>query len=108
MMLYFEVMRASYGAITLEYLERVPIDKLTYLVRAARIAKLVEATEAIRNINLGFAGSKEEINKLYTQIEFLSLVEPVREEDKLRKYKKMMRQKFRAMKKKLQGKKGKK
>ena len=58
MMTYFSIMRSSYGAISIEYLEKLTLDKLFWIERAARAADLTEDMMWIHRVSRGFHGMK--------------------------------------------------
>lgn len=69
-------MEASGGGISLEYLQKIGYAKLTYLARAARIRRLRNNLDVVFNVNMGYAGDKARIDKLYDEVEKLTCVEP--------------------------------
>ena len=64
MMLYFEICKASYGAISWAYLEDLPVVKLQIIARAAKAFNLADRLSNIQSVNLGFAGDNKKIDQI--------------------------------------------
>lgn len=98
MMSYFEVCRASYGAIPWSYLESLPAVKFHYLYRTAQIVNLRESIESIADNNAAFAGGKKRVEALRKRMESLTLEAPKTDTDKLAQVKAKFKRKAKAKK----------
>jgi len=97
-MTYFSIMRSSYGAITIDYLEKLPIDKLWWIERAARATEIIEEMSWIHRVSKGFHGMKQADQfRQEEKLRDLLYGDPKTDKDKLKKWKGVQR---RAKKKK--------
>lgn len=98
MMLYFEICRASYGAISWPYLESLPILKLHYIYRAAQVVNLRASIEDIANANAAFVGGKKRVEEMQRQLGLLSWERPKTDVKKTKEWARKYRRKFKALK----------
>lgn len=98
--MYYNIMNASSGGVGIEYLERQPFRKITWLSRMAEVFLLKSHLDSIYAVNTGYSGEQKGIDRLQQRIDFLLLVEPKTDIKKLDKWKKRMRAKKQKKKKK--------
>ncbi len=89
--MYYNIMIASSGGIGIEYLERQPFRKITWLSRLAEVFLVKSHLDAIYAVNTGYSGEQKKLDWLQQRIDFLLLTEPKTDVKKLDKWKKKMR-----------------
>lgn len=91
--MYYSIMSASSGGITIEYLERQPFAKVVWLSRLAEVFLLRKHMDTVYAINAGYAGDQKKLQKIQQRLDFLMLVDDTADVEKLAELKKTMAQK---------------
>ncbi len=93
-------MNASSGGIGMEYLERQPFAKIAWLSRLAEAFHVQQHLDSIYAVNTGYAGDQKKLDRLQGRLEILLLEEPKVDTDKLKKWKRIQKDKAKGKKKK--------
>jgi hypothetical protein len=85
--MYFNVMTASSGGITIDYLEKQPFAKIVWLSRVAEVFLLKKHLDLVYATNAGYAGDQNRLNKIQQRLDFLLLSEVKTDIEKLKQLK---------------------
>ena len=91
--IYFRIMNASSGGIGIEYLEKQPFAKIAWLSRMAEAFHVQKHLDSVYSINTGYSGDQKKLDRLQQRIEFLLLEAPKTDTHKLKKYKRIQKDK---------------
>jgi hypothetical protein len=98
--MYFRIMNASSGGIGIEYLEKQPFIKISWLSRLAEASLVQRHLDNIYSTNTGYYGDQGKLDRLQQRIDFLLLDEPKTDVEKLRKYKDIQKTRIKKAKEK--------